>query len=236
MEDEREKALAHFGIDYDASLAHFGVKGMKWGRRKSEGTSALASKMSNENKVIKKEQEITRVMPKAWKDREAGYRSGHMYGTITKEDNELYKYYSKLLGGREPYVNMTVKLNKELVGPSERQQFEAFVDKLKDVKYRDALEDQLSKFITFTPKKVRQNLDKFDELSEKQQKQVYRKASFAIVSNRDLRDPYFKSLQDAGFDFVIDESDRQSGIAKSPVILFDRGVIDSVKFEDVEDW
>ncbi len=38
MEDEREQALAHFGIDleYERALAHYGVKGMKWGVRKAE--------------------------------------------------------------------------------------------------------------------------------------------------------------------------------------------------------
>ena len=73
--------------------------------------------------------------------------------------------------------------------------------------------------------------DSIQGASEKAEK-AFRKFSYLLVSNRDLRDPYFKELEKQGYSMVIDDADAMGGISKSPVIIFDRNK--SLEFKEAK--
>ena len=70
-------------------------------------------------------------------------------------------------------------------------------------------------------------LNKLDD--PKKAEKAYRKFSYLLVSKKDLRDPYFKRLEDAGYTMVLDDADIKGGITQSPFIVFDRNKSISLK-------
>ena len=77
---------------------------------------------------------------------------------------------------------------------------------------------------------VKSTLNKLDD--PKKAEKAFRKFSYLLVSNRDLRDPYFKELEKQGYSMVIDDADAMGGISKSPVIIFDRNK--SLEFKEAK--
>ena len=92
---------------------------------------------------------------------------------------------------------------------------------------RNALIKSTRSPLTFMPKST---LNKLDD--PKKAEKAFRKFSYLLVSNRDLRDPYFKALEKQGYAMVIDDADAMGGISKSPVIIFDRNK--SLEFKDAK--
>lgn len=203
-------------------LLHYGVKGMKWGVRryqKKDGTLTSAGKKrySNDDTIIEKGQEIHRIVPKSWVENEKTY-SGYAYASYKSEDTERYRYFAKLFGNGNNYVDMTFKAKDVIVSPSRKKRVDEFV-KLMDSnpEARDAMIKATRTPLLFMPKG---RLNKLD--NPIQAEKAYEKFSFLLATKRELRDPYFKRLEDAGYSMVIDDSDVRGGISKSPIIVFDR--------------
>lgn len=69
-------------------LAHYGVKGMKWGVRRyqnKDGTyTSLGKRRKRGDIVIDKGTDVHRIVPKEWLENEKGY-SGHAYASYKKK-------------------------------------------------------------------------------------------------------------------------------------------------------
>ena len=203
-------------------LIHYGVKGMKWGVRryqKKDGslTSAGKKRYSEDDIVLKKGTEIHRIVPKSWSEREKSL-SGHAYASYKTEDTERYKHFARMFGGGDNYVDMTFKAKDVIVSPSRKKRVDEFIKLMdSDPNARQAMIKSTRTPLLFMPKS---RLNKLDD--PKQAEKAYEKFSYLLVSKRELRDPYFKRLEDAGYSMVIDDADVKSGISKFPIIVFDR--------------
>ena len=216
-------------------LYHHGIKGQKWGVRRfqnEDGSLTPAGKKryddgDDRDIVIKKGDEIHRVIPKDWLEKEKTL-SGHAYATFKKEDTERYKHFARLFGDGDNYVDMTFKAKDVIVSPSKKKRVDEFI-KLMDSNpdARNALIKSTRSPLTFMPKST---LNKLDD--PKKAEKAFRKFSYFLVSNRVLRYPYFKALEKQGYAMVIDDADAMGGISKSPVIIFDRNK--SLEFKDAK--
>ena len=203
-------------------IYHHGIKGQKWGVRRFQNrdgslTPAGRRRYDDDDIVIKKGKEIHRIIPKDWLEKEKTF-SGHAYATFKKEDTERYKHFARLFGDGDNYVDMTFKAKDVIVSPSKKKRIDEFINLMdSNPVARNALLKSTRSPLCFMPKST---LNKLDD--PKKAEKAFRRFSYLLVSNRDLRDPYFKELEKQGYSMVIDDADAMGGISKSPVIIFDR--------------
>lgn len=204
------------------TLIHYGVKGMRWGVRRYQNrdgslTNAGKKRYSKDDIVIEKGTEIHRIIPKSWTDKEKQL-SGHAYASYKSEDTERYRHYAKLFGGGNNYIDMTFKAKDIIVSPSRKKRVDEFIKLMdSDPEARKAMLKATRNPLLFIPKS---HLNKLDD--PKKAESAYAKFSFLLASKRELRDPYFKRLEDVGYSMIIDDADVKGGISKSPIIVFDR--------------
>ena len=203
-------------------IYHHGIKGQKWGVRRFQNkdgslTPAGRRRYDDDDIVIEKGKEIHRIIPKDWLEKEKTF-SGHAYATFKKEDTERYKHFARLFGNGDNYVDMTFKAKDVIVSPSKKKRIDEFINLMdSNPVARNALLKSTRSPLCFMPKST---LNKLND--PKKAEKAFRKFSYLLVSNRDLRDPYFKELEKQGYSMVIDDGDAMGGISKSPVIIFDR--------------
>lgn len=144
--------------------------------------------------------------------------SGHAYASYKKEDVSEYRRIARLFGDGDNYVDMTFKAKDIIVSPSKKRRVDEFVKLMdSDPKARQAMVKATRNPLVFMPKN---RLNKLDD--PKQAEKAYEKFSYLLVSKKDLRDPYFKQLEKAGYSMVLDDADIRGGISKAPIIVFDR--------------
>jgi hypothetical protein len=203
-------------------IYHYGVKGMKWGVRKNK-----YKKRYTDDIVIEKGTEIHRIIPKSWSDRERKL-SGHAYASFKTEDVDKYRTYARMFGDGSNYVDMTFRAKNVIISPSKKRRIEEFIKMMdSDPKAKETMIKSTRTPLLFMPKN---RLNKLND--PKQAEKAYEKFSYLLVTKRELRDPYFKRLENAGYSMIIDDADVRSGISKSPVIIFDRNKslsLDSIK-------
>ena len=113
---------------------------------------------------------------------------------------------------------MTFKAKDTIVSPSRKKRVDAFINLMdSDPVARKAMIKATRNPLLFLPKS---RLDKLDD--PKQAEKAYAKFSFLLVSEKDIREPYFKKLEKAGYSMIIDDADVRGEISKSPIIVFDR--------------
>lgn len=195
---------------------------MKWGVRRYQNkdgslTPAGKKRYSDDDVVIEKGTEIHRIIPKTWVDKEKNL-SGHAYASYKREDTEQYKKFARMFGDGNNYIDMTFKAKDMIISPSKKRRVDEFIKLMdSDPDARNRMIKATRNPLVFMPKK---RLDKLDD--PKQAEKAYEKFSYLVVSNKELRDPYFKRLEKAGYSMVIDDADVRGGISKSPIIVFDR--------------
>lgn len=198
-------------------LQHAGIKGMKWGVRKQKPVSEI--KYDTKDVVIKKGSNVHRMIMKANLEKEKDL-SGRAYASYKKEDIEKYRKISKMFGTNFgiDYVDMKFKVTKDMVSPSKKKRVDEFIKMIdSDPKDREAMRKSIRNPILMVPKKHLDNLDNANSADK-----VYNRFAYALVSNKDLRDPYFKRLEKQGYSMMIDDADVNNKIAKAPIIVFDR--------------
>lgn len=195
---------------------------MKWGVRRYQNndgslTPAGKKRYSDDDVIIEKGTEIHRIIPKTWVDKEKNL-SGHAYASYKREDTEQYKKFARMFGDGNNYIDMTFKAKDIIISPSKKRRVDEFIKLMdSDPDARNRMIKATRNPLVFMPKK---RLDKLDD--PKQAEKAYEKFSYLVVSNKELRDPYFKRLEKAGYSMVIDDADVRGGISKSPIIVFDR--------------
>lgn len=216
---------------YNNYLAHYGVKGMKWGvrryRNEDGSLTSLGKRRKSGDIVIDKGAEVHRIVPKSWLENEKKY-SGHAYASYKKEDTQRYRDFAKMFGDGDNYVDMTFKAKDLIISPSRKKRVDEFI-KLVDSnpEFRESLIKHTRNPLVFVPKR------KINDLKNpKNRDAVYEKFAYLLVSKRDLRDPYFKSLESQGYSMILDDADIRGGISKAPIIVFDRNK--SLKFDKAE--
>ena len=218
-------------MQYESSLQHYGIKGMKWGVRryqKKDGslTTAGKNRYSDEEKeaskintkkdsfVLKKGTTIHRSTYNA----EDANREGHAFATFKAKDAKGYARRNKLFSGGKKTFDLEMIAKEDLISPSKKERIDTFVNlMLTDPKFKEAYQKQKQTYqLLKDPSKAKK--------IEQTVKGIQREYSLFTVSlggSADLRDRYFSELNKKGYNMIIDDADAEI-IADSPIIIFDR--------------
>ena len=185
---------------------------MRWGHRKSH-------RYLDTDIVIEKGTQINRVVPKTFLENEKQHK-GLAYAAVLEKDKEVYrksaKLFAKISGGMA--FDMSFKAKELIVSPGDKHRVDLFIETVsKNPKIKKELSSGVNRL--FVSPKTLDNLNTGDRKTER----AYRRFSFLLVSNRNIRDPYFKTLEAHGYNMVIDDGDKRSGTSEAPIIIFDRG-------------
>lgn len=208
------------------TLAHHGIQNQKWGVRngppyplsRSQKSSAEKRAESDSDSIkIDKGQTIHRIMPKEWVEKEKDY-SGHAYASYRPEDVERYKQFARMFGDGNNYVDLTFKAKDVLISPSTKRRVDAFIELMdNNLDARNEMIKATRNPFCFMPKSRLNRLD-----DPEQAKKAYDKFAYLLVTRRNLRDPYFKKLEEEGYSMVMDDADIKGKISSAPIIVFDR--------------
>lgn len=188
-------------------LSHYGVLGMKWGKRKQ------TTDTRKDAFVIKKGGEIHRAIT-GKSDRQ----QTHMYATFKVKDAKGYAKRTKLFNGAA--YDMTMKAKEDLISPSKKERVSTFVNlMLNDKKFAKTYMD--AKNANSPIIRNKSDEDKFKGNIKKIEKE-YTQFSAALGGNEQLRSKYFNDLKKKGYNMIIDDADAAI-ISNSPIVIFDRG-------------
>lgn len=211
----------------DGYLEHFGVKGMHWGvwneetrarRMGSFGASkrkARYDRLATSKEHIKKGQAAARV---SQIDNER--HSGSTYATLKKDDWQNYSDIVRFNTGKAYRYDMEV--TKNLVGPSERERIDVFIEMLDDPAYKDKITKGLKK-AAIIPKTNRYVKKETEHLSKHELgRSTQKRLSFLLNSDESINSEYAKRMMSKGYQFVTDDFDRLTKMSETPTIFLDR--------------
>lgn len=206
------------GKDY---LEHYGILGMKWGKKK-------ATVLDNTDRVIKKNTEFHNIS-KGTRD-----SKGTLYTSYTKKDNLLYKgeYANelKLYFGSSDIFDNVYKPKKDIIIASEKKKVDTFrkmyESNPKEVGRSLAEAKVQTSFIRSLGKYM--GLDTTNNLAKKYSKMgkdvvesgAYDEFMKGLVIDTPAKRKYFDKLLKDGYDAIVDNNDKSSGMADDPLIFF----------------
>ena len=212
----------------DTQLQHFGVKGMKWGKRKSYDASEDKKTVNTKQEGFRlaKGTELHRTTSNANEP-----NSGHAYVSFKPKDVRAYAKMSKLdsVIGRKKTYDMTMKVTKDLVAPSKEERVSTFVQLVKEnPKFSKAFEEAAK---DYSPSYIKSRYDNLDSKSDSDVKKMYETFAITLGGSPKLRDDYFNALQKKGYNMIVDDADAQ--IHDSPIIVFDRSSFEVNKVSEI---
>lgn len=252
------KHSATYRVVRSDELYHHGIKGQRWGVRRyqnpdgtltAKGKARYGKRLEKEGGVyLKKGSMVQRVSDVD--ETPGGNPNGtkHMYVAFTDEDKFRYKMASRSLGGTKFTVEtplgyqIDLKVKDDILAPGLKTQVDTAIDHVKNM----SMDEVKSKFIDkkgymkstlyddpedFVSDLMKNNgSDKISDF----QKRAYLHYSRNLMKDKDLRDQFFKSLSDKGYNAVIDYNDVAKwgisgdgkptvvkGFSDKPLIVFD---------------
>lgn len=196
-------------------LVQHGVKGQRWGVRKSY-SQVIKSLSDKDSKFNSKN--YYRVS-----DKKETLKNTYNYVSTNKKDhNEYVGNYAQLLN-KAYSIKMTS--SSAFVSPSTRKRVEAFVSLYKsDPMVKKSLVDNhknihILKSLVFGKKHFDKMYSKMDDV--KLVKKAYKDFAADLALDRKLGNKYINTFKKKGYNSIIDDNDRLNGYSKSPLIVFD---------------
>ena len=212
-------------------LCHYGVKGMKWGvRRSQEELDRLAGRAykieynSDGSYTLKKGSKLHRVSANSNPN-----RKGYSYVSFVNEDVKGYrKEITQWMDEENPGVKMfdlSMKATKDIRVPSEVTKVNTFLDLVQNEKIDTTPMAILNYNSTYGGKLVGKPQRLKDAMMKKGLDEdtatCYALFSMCLYKNQAYKDVFFKSLKDQGYDAIEDIEDSLSHRI-NPLIVFER--------------
>lgn len=208
-------------------LAHFGIKGMKWGVRRTE------TQLSEERRVLKRGTEFQNVSA----GRAVNVGERRIFTSHTEKDNLAYRStYAKNLkymsDNADTYTNK-LTATRDLKVASEKDAFEAFrkmyeADKPGMIRAVAESHEALTRTMFGMSDKVDQKLvdDNVKRYAKKGDKWMHDKgydlfltAAGTDLVSRNVADRYYTSLVKQGFDAIVDQTDKKAKLGDDPIVV-----------------
>ena len=216
-------------------LAHYGVKGMKWGVRRH-----------HDDIVVRKGRKIQRISTS--KEDTKNPSRAYAYASYLRKDRKKYeKDFSKLLGeGRivndpssskknSSTYKITYRNKNALVSPSFKRRIE-YRNKVLEGKQGNAIKKEMIKTAKDRFRIIfnRDPSDKEIQAVINQSNERIKQQLFGLTISRSktARDAYFQELGKEGYNAVVDDADSY-GYAKSALIILDR--YKDLEYKDVKE-
>lgn len=206
-------------------LAHFGVKGMKWGKTKER---------SSERTVLTKGTSVMNLSA----EKERSLNNGHVYGAFTPKDILDYRVnysWDLKMKGVDKIFNNAFEAKKNLTVASEKEAYDAFkkvyeANPEKTLRALAIAKKDMDYIAAIRIRILNQDADKLDEKYYQSMKKKgsewmtgkrgYERYVSSLAISDTNRTSYFKELGAKGVDAIIDRNDIRALGTEKPLLIF----------------